>query len=105
MSNVVRLCGFARRDRAVPMAAATAIDGMPSLLESWQSMVASIKQLENYIDALKPAVDTLPGGPEKSDATLLLKSIEAQIQDIFALSIAASLTAARIEARDDGDIG
>ena len=89
MSNVIKLHSRECADRAAMPPVETGIDGFQSLFKSWSSIMLSFSQLQHYIDDLRPVIEGLPDGLEKSSAILLIKETEIQIQQGRTRSIGA----------------
>lgn len=81
MSNVIILHNRERADAAVAPAVKIGIEGFQSLYTSWGLITANFEKLQTYLDGLKPVVEALPDGPEKSRASQLLKQTETTIRD------------------------
>jgi hypothetical protein len=94
MSNVIRLCDRERRDCVTPPMK-IGRGGLQSLFESWCSITLNFEKLQDYLDQLRPALEAIPEGPEKSRAILLMKVAEVQIRDCHMQSIGTSAALAR----------
>jgi hypothetical protein len=79
-----------------------AIDG---LFESWCSITLDFEKLHDYLDQLGPVLDTIPDGPEKSRASILMKVAEVQIRDCHLQSIVTSAALARALVMTTGSSG
>jgi hypothetical protein len=95
MSNVIRLCDRERRVRTVTPPTQFGVDEFESLFNSWCSINLSFEKLQDYLDQLRPAVDAIPDGPEKSHADLLMKVADVQMRECHILSIGVGATVAR----------
>jgi len=95
MSNVIRLCDRARRGHTIASPTQFGINEFESLFNSWCSINLSFEKLQDYLDQLRPAVDAIPDGPEKSHADLLMKVADVQVRECHILSIGAGAAVAR----------
>jgi hypothetical protein len=94
MSNVIKLFDHECEDCTVTPPAEIGIEGFRSLFESWSSITLSLRQLQEYLDELRPILGALPDGPEKALAWSLMTESAIQIRDSVARSIEASTAVA-----------
>jgi hypothetical protein len=95
MSNIIRLCDRAPRVSDVPPPVESDVEGFRSLFDSWLSITSSLEKLQDYVDQLKAALQAIPDGPEKDQASLLATVTAVQMRDCHVKSIGASAAVAR----------
>jgi hypothetical protein len=103
MPNVVSLRQFQRRDCTGAPPAKTTIDEIRSLSTNWRSISANFERLQVYLDDLRPILDTLPEGAEKSYVGLLISAVESQIRDSLVRAVDAGAAVERLEAPRSGE--
>lgn len=96
MSNIIGLFDGERRDRAVTPSVEIGADGLQALFETWRLISASLEQLRDYVDDVKPVLEAPPDGPEKAYFGRRVKKAEIQIRDSLTRSIAAGAVVTRL---------